>query len=106
MEKSEKSEASLDTTRRSFIKKSIVASVAASNLTMFSGLVSASQYNGGPSNQGGWPSRILLPCNLNSPGGERPDGYWCPCTDSNNTTPVWGAKCDDKHGRNAVSYCF
>lgn len=31
-------------TRRSFIKKSIVASIAASNVTMFSGLVDASEF--------------------------------------------------------------
>lgn len=41
-----KSDNPRNTSRRSFIKKSVVASVAASNLTMFSGLVNATGSHG------------------------------------------------------------
>jgi len=118
-----------NTTRRSFIKKSTAAALAAVNVTVFSGLINAAEGGGGTgtgtggttgwfttgstgSGTTGWVTTgggactiiTLKGCVLSSPGGGRPDGYWCPCV-KNGTTKMWGAICDDASGKNPKSQC-
>ena len=57
-------------TRRSFIKKSIVASVAVSSMTIFSGLVNAQNFSPSPSQPGESCSLDLVWLNIPNHTGE------------------------------------
>lgn len=94
------------TTRRSFMKKSVVAAVAASNLIVFSGLVNASvfDYDGGfySGTQGRLCSIFDQKCVEKQ---LYKGGAWvwiCDCWDEvANTLVPDGAACDDQYGTNA-----
>ncbi len=94
-------------TRRSFIKRSVVAAVAVSSMTIFSGLVRAD-----PEGEGGTATATSTSCTIdtskgctNTNDGKNGQGYYCPCTKSSGAIKTMGAKCDDAIGTNPKSLC-
>jgi hypothetical protein len=90
-------------TRRSFIKRSVVTAVAVSSITIFSGLVKANPATNYPE-----PNECKIDTSkgcINTDDGINGQGYYCPCTKTNGTIKVFGAKCENASGRNPTSLC-
>lgn len=93
--------------RRSFIKRSVVAAVAVSSMTIFSGLVRA-----GGDGTVGTETVTSTSCDIdtskgctNTNDGKNGQGYYCPGKKSSVAIKVRGAKCDDANGSNPKSLC-
>jgi hypothetical protein len=85
-------------TRRSFMKKSVVAAVAASSLTIFSGLVNADQevYKADGVTTCTAMNTFCVQTQIEGGTSE----WQCPCKDSNGKIKVSGTVCDDINGTN------
>ncbi len=80
-------------TRRTFIKRSVVATVAISSMTIFSGLVNAFDVTDGSSTTA--PATCTVTNGITCTQTNHPkhgNGYYCPCTKNGKIYPM-GAKC-------------
>lgn len=98
-----KNETNNGITRRSFIKRSTVAAIAASNLAIFSGIVNAYDESPSPGSSSGNCSPIYPAvgdkCHHYST--MHMKGWYCDCLVNGGRKILHVAKCDDKNGTNA-----
>lgn len=98
-----KNETNHGITRRSFMKRSTVAVIAASNLAIFSGIVNASDESPSPGSSSGNCSPIFEAvgpkCKYYNT--IHLKGWYCDCLPEGGRRKIQGAKCDDKNGTNA-----
>ena len=95
-----KNEVNNGITRRSFIKRSTVAAIAASNLMMFTGLVNAAEESSSP-NGNCVPVFPNVGPKCHYYDAVTLKGWYCDCRIGNQQLILNGAKCDDKNGTNA-----